>query len=160
MSIFKWFKRKSTEIQKADIQAQINKIIKSLPGELNTFIKVNSQRGMLDTNEISDGYHTYGELYNHRIELWITVCRLVQKLFDETATCSQVSPVWRTRVHSDGSVIKGWFLLGVYTEAGKQITYHLPDNKWLDCEFADILEDAPEFDGHTSLDVLKRLKTL
>ena len=51
--------------------------------------------------------------------------------------------------------------MGIGKEKGKQITYHLPARYWHEvCEFAEILEKAPEWDGHTSDDVLKRLASL
>ena len=37
----------------------------------------------------------------------------------------------------------------------KQITYHLPLSKWEETGFAETLEKAPEFDGHTPDDVLE-----
>lgn len=97
--------------------------------------------------QISDGYHTFDELYEHRIELWIKLCH-------------GSYGAWRTQTHSDGSCWEGWFVLGLGREQGKQITYHLPMSRWGDCAWADTLEIAPEFDGHTSADVLERLKGL
>lgn len=35
--------------------------------------------------------------------------------------------------------------------------YHLPMSEWDNCKWANTLENAPEWDGHTSADVLKRL---
>lgn len=102
-----------------------------------------------DTNKISDGYHTFGELYDHRITLFILVARREKKI-----------QVWRSKKHSDGSEWAGWFLLGIGKEKGYQITYHLPIEKWDECGFAETLDAAPEFDGHTSNDVLNRLKLL
>ena len=69
-------------------------------------------------------------------------------------------PVWRSKNHSDGEPAFGgtWFVLGINKEKGKQITYHLPMSKWDETDFAETLEKAPEFDGHTSQDVLERLK--
>lgn len=103
-----------------------------------------------DTNEISDGYHTFEELYEHRIRLFITICKLVQHNHQ----------VWRTRTHSDGTRWDGWFLLGIGVESGEQITYHLPEKYWVECDFAVYRFSAPEYDGHTSEDVLKRLSSL
>lgn len=98
-----------------------------------------------------DGYHTFDELYEHRITLWISFC----KLFKEH------SYIWRTKFHSDGTQWKGWFILGAETDAGSQMTYHLPMSKWEETDFVDeTLEKAPDYDGHTSDDVLFRLKTL
>lgn len=45
-------------------------------------------------------------------------------------------------------------------EAGTQITYHLPIDRWEECSFAETLDKAPKWDGHTSADVITRLKNL
>jgi hypothetical protein len=112
--------------------------------------KINAQIAEgCDTNLISDGYHTFGELYEHRITLYIALCRKLPK-----------DRVWRTQTHSDGSVLKGWFVLGVDYKAGEQITYHLPMSKWQETDFAETLVKSPEYDGHTSKDVLQRLSEI
>jgi hypothetical protein len=107
--------------------------------------------------EASDGYHTFTELYEHRIELFITLCRLLASKYKLQI---DGQGVWRSKLHSDGFGIPGWFVLGILTVPGQQITYHLPIAKWEETEFAYTLENAPKYDGHTSDDVLKRLKTL
>jgi hypothetical protein len=107
----------------------------------------------VDTNKISDGYHTFGELYEHRIQLFIALCRICDD-------CSHLPQPWRSVKHSDGSVMDGWFVLGLGKKIGDQITYHLPLYLWDSCDFAQYLESAPEWDGHTSADVLERLKIL
>lgn len=101
-----------------------------------------------DLGEVSDGYHTFNELYEHRIELFLALCR----------HCTMRS-VWKSRLHSDGTSIDGWFILGIGTAKGDQITYHLPNAYWDHAGFI-ALDRAPEFDGHTSADVIKRLKAL
>lgn len=123
--------------------------IKALSDPFPTGITVEEVNGFVrsvDTNMVSDGYHTFGELYEHRITLFMAVCKLTKR------------DVWMTKVHSDGSKWEGWFLLGINTNSGEQITYHLPISKWNECtEFAEMIEKAPQFDGHTSADVLNRL---
>ena len=109
----------------------------------------------VDKGSLSDGFHTFDELYEHRTILYIALCK---KMWGMQPFTSYI--VWRTRVHSDGTMFDGWFLLGINREEGKQITYHLPDKYWDDCHFAATLSKAPTFDGHTPKDVLKRLKTL
>lgn len=99
--------------------------------------------------EISDGYHTFDELYDHRITLYIALCRTLKN-----------GNVWRSEQHSDGSVMDGWFILGIWFEKGKQITYHIPLERWGETDFAQTLLKAPEFDGHISEDVLERIKKL
>lgn len=108
----------------------------------------------IDTNKISDQYHTFGELYDHRIALWIALCRLYHN------STGPSSPVWRSEKHSDGSDLDGWFLMGINQTKSIQMTYHLPMSKWDECHFAQRLETAPEWDGHTSADVLDRLRML
>lgn len=100
-------------------------------------------------DDLSDGFHTFDELYEHRIALWITFCRLTDDFYP-----------WRSQLHSDGSKIDGWFILGIGRSPGEQITYHLPMSRWGDTEFADTLDRAPEWDGHTPADVLSRLMNL
>lgn len=120
----------------------------------------------VDTNNVSDGYHTFGELYEHRIQNFITLCRTisnlrayVQGLLQQPGDMTKFA--WMSTLHSDGTNYEGWFILGLGMEKGEQITYHLPISKWEECaKFAQKLDKAPEFDGHTSQDVLDRLKNL
>lgn len=128
----------------------------SVPNEsvdlINRFIAYGNKNGHVDTNLVSDGFHTFGELYDHRITLFIQLCKSVN---DNTGSYDQV---WRSKLHSDGSAWEGWFILGINKEAGEQITYHLPESEWVNCDFAQTLDKAPEWDGHTSADVLERLR--
>lgn len=109
-----------------------------------------------DTNKISDGYHTFGELYEHRIALFIALGNAIvianADLKDKL--------VWKSTTHSDGSSFVGWFIAGIGTEPGTQISYHLPIDKWESMHVWKELEKAPEWDGHTSADVLDRLRML
>lgn len=100
-----------------------------------------------DVGEISDGYHTFNELYEHRCLLFIAMMKLRPK------------DSWVAKMHADGGMFDGWFVTGMDC-GGKTITYHMP-MRMLDLvahTSADILEYAPEYDGHTSNDVLERLK--
>ncbi len=109
----------------------------------------------VNPGQVSDGYHTFDELYDHRITLWIALCRKMAQFHHRSDDL-----VWRTELHSDGTSIDGWFLLGLTMENGQQMTYHLPMDRWRECEFARTLDRAPEFDGHTSADVLERIGRL
>lgn len=127
---------------------------------INTLIKLYNTRSELDTNHISDGYHTFGELYEHRIVIYIALCRILANSDYSGNHHFETNPVWRSRLHSDGSSFDGWFVLGIGYEKGYQITYHLPESKWEACGFAETLNHAPEWDEHTSNDVLTRLSGL
>lgn len=101
---------------------------------------------------VSDGYHTFDELYAHRVSLFLGLCA-------EVDARAATGYVWRSKKHSDGTMFDGWFVMGICTEPGEQITYHLPIERWPDTEWLGTERPtAPAFDGHTSDDVLERLK--
>lgn len=131
--------------------------------EINDLISLRVKLDEIDSNDISDGYHTFGELYEHRFALYIALCKFLaggEWVGMGNSETGFGNRVFRAKKHSDGTMYEGWFLLGVFHEKGKQISYHLPLSKWEETNFAETLEKAPEFDGHTSEDVLKRLRTL
>lgn len=102
-------------------------------------------------DQVSDGFHSFKQLYAHRIALFIMFCRAL-------IAVNVKNEVWRSKTQSDGTTQEGWFLLGTTNAKGEQITYHLPESEWDRCEFAETLDQAPAFDGHTSDDVLSRLQ--
>lgn len=109
----------------------------------------------------SDGYHTFDELYDHRITLYIALCRHMHELLGIENPGKY--KVWRSKKHSDGELCFGTgtqFVLGIGLTRGNQITYHIPIERWDETEFADTRIMAPEWDGHTSQDVIERLKNL
>lgn len=95
-------------------------------------------------NTVSDGYHSFDELYDHRHALFIALMR------------SHQSMSWRSRRHDDGSGFDGWFIAGMHLPTG-DITYHLPERLWGALDGVKELDLAPKWDGHTSADVVKRL---
>lgn len=95
-----------------------------------------------------DSYHTFGELYDQRSEVYIALCRIHDK------------EIWRSHTHSDGTCYQGWFIMGIGKEKGSQISFHLAEKYWDETTFAETLEQAPEWDKHTSADVILRLKKL
>lgn len=121
--------------------------------------------------DVSDGYHTIEELYDHRITLFIALCRSVFKnpmdaakheaLRFGAAFVEPISLVWRSMTHGDDKpAYEGWFIMGIGMESGSQISYHLPISRWDETDFAVTLAKAPVWDGHTSADVLARLKNI
>lgn len=113
---------------------------------------------------VSDGFHTFDELYDHRITLYIAIARLLKR---QENAIGHIAPgesfVWRSKRHSDGELCFGTgtqYVLGIGKEPGAQITYHIPIERWDETDFAETLEVAPEWDKHTSADVLGRIKNL
>lgn len=98
-----------------------------------------------DVGEVSDGYHSFKELYAHRCTLFMAFLTLVNN-------------GWYSKKHHDGSDLDSWFIAGVELEEHTQITYHLPNTYLrMASERLDYREFAPEWDGHSSHDVLTRL---
>ncbi len=116
----------------------------------------------------SDGYHTFEELYDHRITLFLALCKQIAEVEKYQSHVSGItgvysSSIWRSKKHSDGELCFGTgtqFVMGIGASKGKQISYHLPIERWDEAYFAETRETAPEWDGHSSEDVLARLKNL
>ncbi len=96
--------------------------------------------------ELSDGYHTFNELYDHRHALF---CALMFEMWRQG---------WKSKLHEDGSKLDGWFIAGFQTPKGP-ISYHLPMSWWDRCIVLE-LDRAPHWDGHSSSDVIERLLSL
>ena len=96
------------------------------------------------TGETSDGYHTFNELYEHRHALFMAL--------------ASITDSWMSKKHHDGSEMEGWFIAGTNL-VPSVISYHMPMRLWDTCvkTGAEVLEKAPEWDGHTSKDVIDRL---
>ena len=129
---------------------------------INYLIGELKKEGTIRTHLIRDGHHSFGELYEHRIVLYIALCRIIALSNYKEFSGIVENPVWRSKYHSDGQIAfdGDWFVLGIFRGFDTQITYHLPIHKWIDTEFAVTLDKAPEWDGHTPEDVLKRLKNI
>lgn len=107
----------------------------------------------LDSNAISDGYHTFGELYEFR-KVYNAA------LFNEWASCKvhQVHKSWK---HHDGELCfgGGWFIVVAILPTG-QISNHYEAKDWDLFKCQETETAMYEFDGHTPNDVLNRLKAL
>lgn len=95
--------------------------------------------------EISDGYHTFNELYHHRAILFASICLLVPK-----------EDCWKSKLHQDGTMFDGMFVVGIKTKEG-QATYHYDIDPYWDLFDVEELDNAPEFDGHTPEIALNRI---
>ena len=105
--------------------------------------------GNNEMGEISDGYHTLDELYEHRHSLFLALMS------------SYPHRSWFSDRHDDGTFFEGWFIAGINLPRGAgTITYHLPERLYAAAKLtgADELTEAPEWDGHTAADVVERLR--
>ena len=97
--------------------------------------------------EVSDGYHTFNELYEHRNHLFVALMR------------SNPTISWRANNHEDGTMYDNWFVAGMHLPTGADISYHLPSWMWemLDGVGITTTNKAGKWDGHTPNDVVARL---
>lgn len=89
------------------------------------------------TDGITDGYHTFGELYDHRRALTAALCKAL------------TVDSWRSKAHhpDDGPMFEGgYFVVGINLPTGT-ITYHYKLSHWDDFAGVVELEHAPKWDG-------------
>ena len=95
--------------------------------------------------DLSDGYHTFNQLYYQRMMLFATIVR------------QNKDKSWKSHKHEDGEPCfgGGWFIVGVDTPDGNY-TYQYEDKYWdyFDCMELDV---ASHWDGHTEKDVTRLL---
>ena len=119
--------------------------------------------GTPNMGEVSDGYHTFDELYEHRSILFLALLRSIQDVNDfcDFEGLHIFARPWYSKQHEDGTMFPGMFIAGMSTDYGS-VTYHF-DEKYLPLfEKAEIeyLERAPKWDGHTPQDGLEVIKSL
>ncbi len=107
----------------------------------------------LDLGELSDGYHTFNELYE-LIKLYNAV------LFNEWASRGKFD-VYKSRKNYDGEECfgGGWFIVVAMLPTG-QISNHYKLEDWDLFYVPEYRKAKYPFDKHTSQDVLNRLKKL
>ena len=95
--------------------------------------------------DLSDGYHTFNELYHQRLILFAALV----KAYKDRA--------WKSYRHEDGELCfgGGWFIVGIDTPEGSY-TYHY-ENKDFDLFDCEELPVGKHWDGHTEDDVTRLL---
>ena len=101
--------------------------------------------GIMEIDDLSDGFHTFRQLYYQRMMLFAVIVR------------QNKDKAWKSLRHEDGELCfgGGWFIVGVDTPEGSY-TYHYEDNYFslFDCEE---LAYGKHWDGHTEKDVTRLL---
>ena len=126
-------------------------------------------------NELSDGYHTFDELYEFRkmynavlFNEWNTedVYRQIEReAFNKRMNKAEVFKpkynVHKSWRHNDGELCfgGGWFIVSAMLPTGL-ISNHYKSEDWDLFKVPEVEKALYEFDGHTPQDVLERLKTL
>ena len=98
-----------------------------------------------DIGDLSDGYHTFNQLYYQRMVLFATIVK------------QNKGKAWKSFRHEDGEKCfgSGWFIVGIDTPDGSY-TYHY-ESKYFDMFDCEILDHAKHWDGHTEKDVTRLL---
>ena len=98
----------------------------------------------ISRKDISDGYHTFDELYYHRMILFSLLLN------------SHPGISWKAKKHHDGTMFDDEsFICGIETPKG-QYTYHYHLEHW-DMFKVKEFEFAPEYDGHKPSDITRLL---
>lgn len=117
------------------LQALLVQTLKAMPG---------------GKNRISDGYHTFDELYDHRRALTVALCFALPHL------------AWRSKEHhpDDSPMFEGgYFIVGIDLPTGT-ITYHYKLSHWDDFAHVPELEHGRKWDGAPPSATVERLLAL
>ena len=101
--------------------------------------------GVTEIDDLSDGFHTFRQLYYQRMMLFAAIVR------------QNKDKEWKSLRHEDGELCfgGGWFIVGIDTPEGSY-TYHY-ENKYFDLFDCEILDYSKHWDGHTEKDVTRLL---
>lgn len=94
----------------------------------------------------SDGYHTFEELYYHRMILFSVICNQF------------LNRSWKSWLHEDGTMYDDYFIVGIKTKEG-QYSYHYHKDYWDMFDVREV-EKAPLWDGHEPKDITRLLSLL
>ena len=100
---------------------------------------INQDCPLEDIGKISDGYHTFDELYYHRMILFSIICN------------QNKDKAWKSWLHADGTMYPDYFIVGITTQEG-DYTYHYHKDYWDKFNVPE-LERAHEWDGHQPSDI-------
>ena len=123
-----------------------------------------------DVSQVSDGWHTFSDLYDIRLAYnvalfneWGSQPETGSCLFGQHSMnllCSK-HDVHKSQRHHDGELCfgGGWFIVVVNLPSG-QISNHYEMKHWDLFKIPSYEKAKYEWDGHTSEDVINRLKSL
>lgn len=110
-----------------------------------------------EKNLVSDWYHTFWELYEHRCVLYVALINLANSYISSKDDSWYISFI-KSKTHYDWTSRDWWFIVQWYIN-WQQISYHLPNKYWNNVK-CPTFEKADNRDWHTSQDVLDRLLEL
>lgn len=115
-----------------------------ITGPLNSFSDYISKH----KGDISDGYHTFNELYDHRAALTAALFKTLPSEY-----------VYKSKKHHDGTMYDGMFIAcAKLPGVDGWISYHYDIDPWWNVFNIRDVDRALKWDGHTPNDVIERLK--
>lgn len=107
---------------------------------------VEATLGYQITEDTSDGWHSFKDLYHHRALLFSVIVHNYKDM------------CWKSKHHHDGKELDWNFIVGIDTPWG-QASYHYGMDYWdmFDCK---VLERAPYYDGYTADESVARIAKL
>ena len=142
---------------------------------INALIQYDSKRDRIDANDVSDGYHTFSQLYDCRLAYnaalfneWATenphqtnAREGHNTAMNDTCVFKPKFNVHKSKRHNDGELCfgGGWFIVVAVLPTG-QITNHYKLEDWDLFKIPETEKALVEFDGHTTDDVINRLLAL
>jgi len=102
------------------------------------------------SNAVSDGQHTFEELYKHRMILFSALCTQLSILYkdDTSLVC------WKSKLHSDGTMFPNYFIVGISIDEKTICSYHYQDKWYKYFPSCKELPKAPPWNGNTPNDDL------
>lgn len=117
---------------------------------LNEIIKSHKKGKTINTKNISDGHHTFGELYNRELVLF----RLVTSAYPKLS--------FKSLKHYDEEndpIFNGDFMVGIYTPKGP-ITYHFKLEYLDSFKHISYIPKGPKYDNYTEDEKNERINYL
>src|SRR5882672_1631013 len=79
--------------------------------------------------DVSDGYHTMSELYEHRMALNVALCSSILVILGLKKELVTEIQTLKSKLHNDGTMFDGYFIVMIIFR-GEQISYHYELKYW------------------------------
>ena len=129
-------KEEYIERRKNRIEGSMNISHSAMPSLESVQSQVNR---LSDPGKLSDGFHTFDELYYHRMMLFSIICNTHKDV------------AWKSWKHADGTMYDDMFIVGLSLPNG-DYSYHYDKEFWDRFDVKE-LANAPEWDGHKPEDI-------
>lgn len=103
--------------------------------------KIYTMKNKDNVGKLCDGYHSFNELYYHRMMLFSILCNTNKDV------------AWKSKKHEDGTMYDDMFIVGMSLPSG-DYSYHYNNEFWDKFNVAEI-DNAPKWDGHRPEDITR-----